>query len=94
MTSGPVKLKMVSVEPGELRINQAEIARALGLSQSTVSIALKGDTRVAKKTRDAIEKKAAELGYVPDPNLFALSLYRTQSKSDKMVAAMAWVTNF
>lgn len=82
------------MEPGNSRINQAEIARALGLSQSTVSIALKGDTRVAKKTRDAIKKKAEELGYVPDPNLFALSLYRSQSKTEKIVAGMAWVTNF
>lgn len=83
----------MSVKPGHSRINQAEIARALGLSQSTVSIALKGDTRVAKKTRNAIKKKAEELGYVPDPNLFALSLYRSQSKSDKIVAGIAWVTN-
>ncbi|MBK1876449.1 LacI family DNA-binding transcriptional regulator [Pelagicoccus mobilis] len=82
------------MKPGHSRINQAEIARALGLSQSTVSIALKGDTRVAKKTRDAIKKKAEELGYVPDPNLFALSLYRSQSKSEKIVAGLAWVTNF
>lgn len=65
----------------------------MGLSQSTVSIALKGDTRVAKKTRDAIKAKAEELGYVPDPNLFALSLYRSQSKTEKIVAGMAWVTN-
>lgn len=82
------------MEPGHSHVNQAEIARALGLSQSTVSIALKGDKRVAKKTRDAIKKKAEELGYVPDPNLFALSLYRSQSKSEKIVAGMAWVTNF
>lgn len=86
--------KVVRVEPGHSRVNQAEIARALGLSQSTVSIALKGDTRVAKKTREAIKKKAEELGYVPDPNLFALSLYRSQSKSEKIVAGMAWVTNY
>ncbi len=82
------------MEPGHSRTNQAEIARALGLSQSTVSIALKGDARVAKKTRDAIKKKAEELGYVPDPNLFALSLYRSQSKAERIVAGLAWVTNF
>lgn len=75
-------------------MNQAEIAKALGLSQSTVSIGLKGDTRVAKKTRDAIERKAAELGYVPDPHLSALSHYRSQSKGKKIVAGMAWITNF
>ncbi len=81
------------MKPRPTRINQAEIARALGLSQSTVSIGLKGDTRVAKKTRDAIERKAAELGYVPDPHLYALSQYRSQSKEKQIVAGMAWVTN-
>ena len=75
------------------RINQADIARALGISQSTVSIALKGDPRVAKKTRDLIHGKAKELGYAPDPNLLALSQYRSSSKSTKIVAGLAWVTN-
>ena len=64
------------MEPGNSRINQAEIARALGLSQSTVSIALKGDTRVAKKTRDAIKKKAEELG---GTDYISLNLYRTKA---------------
>lgn len=74
-------------------VNQAEIARLLGISQSTVSIGLKGDTRVAKKTREAIQLKAAELGYVPDPNLFALSSYRKRRKGEKVVAGMGWLTN-
>ncbi len=81
------------MEPKTTRINQAEIAKALGLSQSTVSIGLKGDTRVAKKTREAIERKAAELGYVPDPNLYALSKYRSQTKDKQLVAGLAWLTN-
>ena len=81
------------MNPRPRRVNQAEIARALGLSQSTVSIGLKGDTRVTRKTREAIRKKAIELGYVPDPHLVALSHYRSKSKVEKIVAAMAWVTN-
>lgn len=76
------------------RINQEEIARRLGLSQSTVSIALKGDIRVAQKTRDAVAQMAEEMGYVPDPLLSALSVYRKEVKSEKIEAAMAWVTNF
>lgn len=75
-------------------VNQADIARALGLSQSTVSIALKGDTRVSKKTRDAIDRKAAELGYVPDPNLTALSMYRRRAKGGRVANGLAWMTNF
>lgn len=75
-------------------VNQADIASALGLSQSTVSIALKGDTRVSKKTREAIDRKAAELGYVPDPNLTALSMYRRMAKGGRVTNGLAWMTNF
>ena len=82
------------VERETTRVNQAEIAKALGLSQSTVSIGLKGDTRVARKTREAIERKAEELGYVPDPQLRALSQYRSQSRERQIVAEIAWMTNF
>ena len=82
------------VDSPKPHVNQADIAEALGLSQSTVSIALKGDTRVAEKTRKAIDRKAAELGYVPDPNLTALSLYRRRAKGTKVATGMAWVTNF
>ena len=84
---------MTGVEQNRPRVNQADVARALGLSQSTVSIALKGDTRVSKKTREMIAKKADEMGYVPDPHLSALSMYRRQTKGERVVTGMAWVTN-
>ncbi|GAB5561714.1 MAG: hypothetical protein SynsKO_33610 [Synoicihabitans sp.] len=86
-------MNMTVVQDDKPRVNQADVARALGLSQSTVSIALKGDTRVSKKTTDLINKKAAEMGYVPDPNLAALSMYRRRSRMDKVASGMAWITN-
>ncbi|TVR49825.1 MAG: LacI family transcriptional regulator, partial [Puniceicoccaceae bacterium] len=39
------------------------IAEALGVSKSTISLALAGDTRVAEETRRRVEEKARELGY-------------------------------
>lgn len=54
---------------------------------------MKGDTRVSKKTREAISRKAEEMGYVPDPNLIALSLYRRRAKGAKVATGLAWVTN-
>lgn len=76
------------------RVNQADIARALGISQSTVSIALKGDVRVSKKTRALIQRQADEMGYVPDPSLLALSRYRRHIKESQVATGLAWVTNW
>lgn len=76
------------------RAFQSDIARALKLSQSTVSVALRGGPRVARRTREAVLRKAAELGYRPDPHLEALARYRRTSKSVRFVAKLAWLTNY
>lgn len=49
-----------------------DIAKALGVTPSTVSRALAGSPRVKKETRLEVERKAAELGY--EPNLVASNL--------------------
>lgn len=46
------------------QITMADVARAAGVSQPTVSRALNGDTRVATDTRAAILETAERLGYV------------------------------
>ena len=50
-------------QPGALTGH--DVARAAGLSQSTVSRALRGDPRVAASTREHVLAVAQELGYVP-----------------------------
>lgn len=44
----------------------ADIARALGLDKSSVSLALRGSARISGETRDKVRKMAAELGYQPN----------------------------
>lgn len=46
------------------QITMADVARAAGVSQPTVSRALNGDTRVAEPTRAVILEAADRLGYV------------------------------
>lgn len=56
---------MVSTPRG---ISMTELARAAGLDVSTVSRALRGDTRrVSRRTIERVHDLARELGYVPDP---------------------------
>jgi LacI family transcriptional regulator len=43
-----------------------DVARVAGLSQSTVSRALRGDPRVTPETRERVRAAAAQLGYTPN----------------------------
>ena len=54
-----------------------DIAKALGITPSTVSRALAGNPRVKEETRRAVEEKAAELGY--ERNVVASNLRKGQS---------------
>ncbi|MGY1622342.1 LacI family DNA-binding transcriptional regulator [Geodermatophilus sp. SYSU D00965] len=59
------------------------VARAAGVSQSTVSRALRGDPRVREETRRRVDQAARRLGYVP--NSLASSLV---SRSTRTVAVV------
>ena len=56
-----------------------DIAKVLGLSKSTISLAINNDPRVAKKTRIKIAKKIKEMGYVYNRGAAGLSTGRTNT---------------
>lgn len=60
-----------------MAVTLADIARATGLSPSTVSRALSDPERVNEQTRDRVRKVAREMGYIP--NLVARSLSSGQT---------------
>jgi DNA-binding LacI/PurR family transcriptional regulator len=49
-----------------MKVSHQELADALGISQSTVSRALNGNTRVSAATRELVRTKAYEMGYFSD----------------------------
>ncbi|MEE3853108.1 LacI family DNA-binding transcriptional regulator [Gordonia sp. LSe1-13] len=61
-----------------------DVARRAGVSQSTVSRALRDDPRVIKETRDEIQALAKEMGYVP--HVTARSLITRRSSSIAVVS--------
>lgn len=69
--------------PGSASPTSWTVARAAGVSQSTVSRALRGDPRVREETRQRVAEAARRLGYVP--NSLASSLV---SRSTRTVAVV------
>lgn len=63
--------------PGRTRL--ADIARRMGVSEATVSRALRDDPQISERTRRLAQRAAEELGYVP--NLAARSLASRQSRT-------------
>jgi LacI family transcriptional regulator len=69
-----------------------DVARALNLSVSTVSRALRGHAKVAVGTRQLVEAEAARLGYRPNPFVVALmSSMRRDRRAPDTLSVLAWV---
>ncbi|TAJ11471.1 LacI family transcriptional regulator [Marinilabiliaceae bacterium JC017] len=65
------------------KITINDIAKELGVTPSTVSRALAGNTRVSEKTRKLVADKAQEMGY--EPNVMAASLRKGKSDTIGLV---------
>ncbi|MDF7799030.1 LacI family DNA-binding transcriptional regulator [Pontiellaceae bacterium B1224] len=78
----------------ERRVTQSDIAKALGVSIMTVSMALRNKSTVSKQTRERVQQKAEELSYRPDPQLSALNRYRTNSGGQPVHSALAWINTW
>ena len=77
-------------ESGNRQITLRDIAKELGVSHVTVSLALRNHPRISEATRERVQKKAEQMGYHPDPMLSALSHYRLTSKEKPVQAILAW----
>ena len=84
---------MPEAAPGN-RVSLRDIARALSLSHSTVSRALRNRPRVAKELREKIQRTAEEMGYRPDPMLAALAQYRQGKSNPEIGSAIGWINHW
>jgi DNA-binding LacI/PurR family transcriptional regulator len=75
------------------RVTQKAIAAALKIHVSTVSKALKGDPAIAKGTVEAVQAKAKEMGFRPDPMLKALASYRRKGPLRSYRSTLGWILN-
>jgi LacI family transcriptional regulator len=76
------------------RPTMQDVARAAGVHQTTVSLALRNDPRLPETTRQRLQALAAKIGYAPDPMLSALNSYRAVKHNAKSSIVMAFIANF
>ncbi|EIQ00592.1 transcriptional regulator [Opitutaceae bacterium TAV1] len=76
------------------RITIKGLAAQLGVSHTTVSLALRNHASLPKATRDRIKDFANKAGYHPDPMLGSLVAYRQRNSPQAFKGALAWLTNY
>jgi len=75
-------------------VNQHDIARSLGFSQTTVSLSLRKHPSIPAATIRAVETAARRLGYLPDPLVSALMAQRKKRPTTALRAKIAFLTPF
>ena len=71
-----------------------DIAAAIGLHHTTVSLGLRNSSRLPPATLEKIQRTAQELGYTPNPMLSALNAYRKAKSPVHYQATIAWINNW
>jgi DNA-binding LacI/PurR family transcriptional regulator len=82
--------------PGSLnpRVSLRDVAREVGVSHVTVSLALRGDARISESRRAEIKAAAEKLGYRPDPMLASLAAYRQSKHNVTIRSTIAWINQW
>lgn len=75
-------------------VTQKDIAKKLGLVDSTVSLALRDSKRVKKATRALVQKTAKRMGYRLNATASNLSKFRSNALSRPVTSALAWLNNW
>ncbi|PTX92205.1 hypothetical protein DB346_25025 [Verrucomicrobia bacterium LW23] len=73
---------------------QLQLAEALGLHQSTISLALRDSPRIPAETRQKIREAAERMGYVSNAAAVMLTHRKKASASGRIHSAMAWVNTW
>lgn len=76
------------------RITIRDIAARAGVHFSSVSLALRNSPKIRTALREKIQAVARELGYVPDPVLNALNVYRQSRRPARFQSTIAWINNW
>jgi LacI family transcriptional regulator len=73
---------------------QRDIATRLGVSQATVSRALRDSPAISKALREKIQHLAKDIGYTPNAMAIGLVKQRQTSKANAITAELAWINTW
>ncbi len=73
------------------RVTQQDVADAVGVSRSAVSMAFKNHPRISPEVRRRICATAERMGYLPDPMLVSLAAYRKKKRPSVFHGTLAWL---
>jgi LacI family transcriptional regulator len=74
------------------RISIRDLARHLGVSHTTVSLALRNDPRILLKTRRSVARAASALGYKRDAVISDLMAHLRTIRTDSIQATLGFLT--
>lgn len=77
-----------------MRVTLRDIAKQLGVSHSTVVMALRNDHSISPERRKQVRRAAKEMGYKPDPFLSGLAAYSRSRVSARERGVIAWVNHW
>ncbi|HEY2343912.1 MAG TPA: LacI family DNA-binding transcriptional regulator [Chthoniobacteraceae bacterium] len=75
-------------------VRMAEIAQRLGVASSTVSRALRGDSRIGAEMKQRVRELAEKMAYRPNPLVSALMANRRRRGGKGEVDVIALITNY
>ncbi len=76
---------------GRKPVSHSVLAKACGVSQSTISRALKNDPRISAQVRNQVQKEAKRQGYRPDPEIDRLMTQMRQRRERTFIALTAFI---
>ncbi|MBC8095463.1 MAG: LacI family DNA-binding transcriptional regulator [Akkermansiaceae bacterium] len=79
---------------GSVRVTLRDVAKKIGVSHVTVSLALRNHPSIPPSRREQVRKMAEEMGYRPDPLLSSLSVYRSSKRPAKIQSSLAWLNHW
>ena len=81
-----------SSAPNRKPVTTRDIAARAGVSNATVSLALRNHPRISSATRERVQRAAAELGYRPDPQIAKLMHHLRLNRSPGFQSTIAALT--